>query len=105
MFITVKYFYENTDDDYKIYDKLWDENRDRFVFLHKNVNKKYQLKYLIMDLNENINRDILAVRFPNKKDCQTNEIINNFLFKNIGINVNNVNWLPKEIWIYEPRHQ
>jgi hypothetical protein len=34
---TIKYFYEKTTEDYETYQKLWDENRDRILFLQTDM--------------------------------------------------------------------
>jgi hypothetical protein len=32
MIVNFKFFHEKTDADYEEYNKLWDENRERFIF-------------------------------------------------------------------------
>ena len=100
MIVTVKYFYEKNDADYKDYNKLWDENRERFIFLHTNLTLSQQMSSIknAMDINKNI----LAVRFPSNNDIRHNKIINNMLFGKGIIYDNNKIWYPTEVWIYSP---
>ena len=98
--IEVKYFHEKTDQDYDKYNKLWDENIERIIFLQTNFSNKKQISNIISDLNDN--KDILAVRFPLIKEIQQNKIINDILLGNGFIYENNKVWYPKEIWIYSP---
>lgn len=99
MIVTVKYFYENSDKDYEQYNKLWDENIDRFIHLQIDFPVNQQLDMLISDLDEN--KDILAIRFPTLIQMNRNKIINDILLGK-GIKHNNKIWQPKEIWIYNP---
>ena len=49
-----------------------------------------------------INKNILAVRFPSNNDIRHNKIINNMLFGKGIIYDNNKIWYPTEVWIYSP---
>ena len=100
MIVEVKYFNEKSVQDYETYEKLWDENRDRFVFLQNNLTHKQQMNEIINHLDDN--KDILAIRFPNITGINRNKIINDIL-KGKGIKYNESKiWHPKEIWIYSP---
>ena len=37
MRVNLKYFYEKTDTNYDEYNKLWNENIERMIFLHTNL--------------------------------------------------------------------
>ena len=98
MIVEIKYFYEKTDQDYEEYNKLWDENKERFVFLHTNLSHKNQLNIIINELNSD--KDILAIRFPHINEIKKNKIIKNILLGNVIKYENDKVWYPKEIWIY-----
>ena len=102
MELVVKYFHEKTDQDYETYNKLWDENKERFIFLHTNLSTKQQMNSIISDLDLDDNKDILAIRFPLIKAISSNTIINDILLGNGIRHKNNKIWYPKEIWIYSP---
>lgn len=88
MELVVKYFHEKTDQDYETYNKLWDENKERFIFLHTNLSTKQQMNNIINNLDLDDNKDILAIRFPLIKAISSNKIINDILLGN-GIRHNN----------------
>ena len=99
MITQIKYFKELTNDDYKNYSKIWDENRERMIFFQQNIQCKYQIKYISEQLKENNNnKDILAIRWP------SDYILKNKLIKNIlnctFLYDTNKTWVPSEIWIY-----
>ena len=100
MILLFRYFFEKTDEDYKQYIVQWEENEDRMIYLHTNLSKTKQISSLIKEIQTNKNKDILAIRFPDK------EIMNNDIIKRIcegnGIIINDGVWYPKEIWIYNP---
>ena len=99
MIVNLKFFYEKTDANYEEYNKLWDENRERFIFLHTNLPLSKQKICIINDISDN--KDILAVRFPTNKCLKTNKIIQNIILGNGFVYDNNI-WYPKEVWIYNP---
>jgi len=101
MIIEVKYFYEKTDKDYETYNKLWDENKERIIFLGTHLPYNKQIDDIINQLNNN-NKDILAIRFPLINEIKNNKIIDNILLGNGFIYKSNKVWYPKEIWIYNP---
>ena len=100
MIVNFKFFHEKTDADYEEYNKLWDENKERFIFLHTNLTLSQQMSNIKNDMD--INKDILAVRFPSNNDILHNKIINNMLFGKGIIYDNNKIWYPREVWIYSP---
>ena len=98
MIVPVKFFYEKSDTNREEYDKIWQENRERFVFLHTNLSLTQQTNIIKNHITENT--DILAVRFPSF------HVLRNKLIKNIlqgrGLSYDDKIWYPKEIWIYNP---
>ena len=100
MIVNFKFFHEKTDADYEEYNKLWDENREQIIFLHINLTLSQQMSSIKNDMD--INKDILAVRFPSNNDIRNNKIINNMLFGKGIIYDNNKIWYPTEVWIYSP---
>ena len=100
MIVDVKYFYENTDADYSDYDSLWSDNRERMIFLHDNVQLRYQKSNIADFVAEG--KDILAIRRPSYKYMKRSKIVNDIIsgkgFTYSGDNT----WYPKEVWIYEP---
>jgi len=100
MIVNFKFFHEKTTADYEEYNKLWDENKERFIFLQTNLSPSQQMS-IINNAMDN-NKDILAVRFPTNNDIQHNKIINNILFGKGIIYENDKIWYPKEVWIYSP---
>ena len=100
MILCVRYFFEKTDENYEKYITEWEENNNRMIFLNIELSNINQMDYLIEDIKNNKDKDILAIRFPNK------EINNNNILKKLlngeGITYNNnCIWYPSEIWIYK----
>jgi hypothetical protein len=100
MIVNLKYFYEKTDANYEEYNKLWDENIDRLIFLHTNLSLSKQISMLINDIS--VNKDILAIRFPTNDILKNHKIINNIMLGKGFIYEDNKIWYPKEVWIYNP---
>jgi hypothetical protein len=100
MIVNFKYFHEKTDADFEEYNKLWDENKERFIFLQPHLPLSQQMS-IINDSMDNT-KDILAVRFPTKNEIQRNKIINNILLGNGVVYQKNKIWYPKEVWMYSP---
>jgi len=98
MIVNFKFFHEKTHADYEEYDKLWVKNRERFIFLHTNVNDTHQMSSIKNNMDNN--KDILAVRFPRNHIIQRNKIINSILFGKGVMYENNKIWYPSEVWIY-----
>lgn len=101
MIVILKYFYETTDTTYDEYNKLWDENIERMVFLHNNLSLSKQMNSIIHDITDNT--DILAIRFPTYRTIKQNKIINNIMSGKGFIYADNKIWFPKEVWIYSPK--
>jgi hypothetical protein len=100
MITTIRYFKEKTDEEYQQYKIQWDDNRDRIIFLHKELSTKEQLDFLLHDIQTNPTKDIFAIRFLNpNKNIFNNEIVKKIL-SGEGITYNNGIWLPSEFWIY-----
>lgn len=99
MIVFLKYFYENTDTTYDEYNKLWDENIERMIFLHHHLPLSKQMSSIIHDITDN--KDILAIRFPTYRTIKQNKIINNIMLGK-GFTYADKIWFPKEGWIYSP---
>lgn len=102
MIVTVKYFYEKNDADYRENIKLWDDNTERMIYLPTELSLSKQVSAIKNDFEKNNNKDILAMRFQSNSDIQKNNIVHNVIF---GYGVyfdNNTRWYPKEVWIYSP---
>jgi hypothetical protein len=101
MITEVKYFHEKTTQDFETYNKLWDENRERIVYIEPDLPNKQQINGIINNFNNN-NKDILAVRFPTLNEIKRNKIIDDILLgKGLRYESDKV-WYPREIWIYNP---
>lgn len=102
MIVNFKIFHEKTDTDFETYEKMWDENKERFIFLHTSLPLHKRLRDLPKQLRNidvnNIKELILVVRFPD----ELNEIINSILIlaENGIVYENNKIWHPEEVWIY-----
>jgi hypothetical protein len=102
MIVNFKYFYEKTDADFEEYNKLWDENKERFIFLQTDLSLSQQMSNINNSMDNT--KDILAVRFPTKNEIQRNKIINNILLGNgIAYETNKI-WYPQEVWVYSQQH-
>ena len=101
MILCIRYFFEKTNEDYEQYISHWNENLDRIIFLVTELCKTKQMNNLIQDIQNDQNKDILAIRFPNKDIINNNDIIKQILTGE-GITHNNGVWYPTEIWIYNP---
>jgi polyphosphate kinase len=100
MIVILKYFYENTDTTHDEYNKLWDENIEKMIFLHHKLPLSKQMSNIIHDITDN--KDILAIRFPTYRTIKQNKIINNIISGRGFAYDDNKIWLPKEVWIYNP---
>ena len=101
MIVILKYFYENIDTTYDEYNKLWDENIEKMIFLHHNLPLSKQMSSIIHDITDN--KDILAIRFPTDRTIKQNKIINNIISGKGFVYDDNKIWFPKEVWIYSPK--
>ena len=100
MIVNLKYFYEKTDTNYDEYNKLWDENIERMIFLQNDLPLSKQTNIIIKDITDN--KDILAIRFPSYRTITHNIIINNIMLGRGFMYGDNKVWYPKEVWIYNP---
>ena len=100
MIVNFKYFYEKTDTNYHEYNKLWNENIERIIFLHDDLSLSKQKSSIIKDITDN--KDILAIRFCTYRTITHNIIINNIMLGRGFIYADNKIWYPKEVWIYNP---
>jgi len=98
MLIDVKIFNEQTYQDYDEYNKLWDVEFHRMIFLHHILSHKRQMAHIKNDLNNT--KDIIAVRLPLMDEIFKNKIIKDLLLGNGVRYETNMVWYPKEIWIY-----
>jgi hypothetical protein len=102
MIITLKYFYEKNDADFKENIKLWDENTERMIVLPTGLSLSQQVCSIKDAFEKNTKKDILAMRFQSYSDIQKNNIVHNVIF---GYGVyfgNDTKCHPKEVWIYSP---
>jgi len=99
--MTIRYFYETQDDDYYACIAQWNDNDSRMIFLGIGLSEERQLSGLIQDIRNNPDKDILAIRFPDKQVVTNNEIVKS-LQNGEGIAISDYTWYPNEIWIYIP---
>jgi hypothetical protein len=102
MIVNFKFFHEKTDADFEEYNKMWDDNKERCIFLHINLSLFQQMIHINNSMDDT--KDILAVRFPTKNVIQSNKIINDILLGNGIVYENNKIWYPKEVWVYSPKY-
>ena len=100
MIVNFKYFYETTDTNYNEYKKLWDENKERMIFLQDDLPLSKQKSNIINDIA--LNKDILAICFCSYRTITHNIIINNIMLGRGFIYADNKIWYPREVWIYNP---
>ena len=98
MIVTVKFFHEKTRVDREEYDKLWMENKDRFVFLSNGIQHKYQLSSIRDQMDTN--KDILSIRFPSH--IHRSKIFNSVIMGHGVAYENTKIWYPNEVWVYSP---
>lgn len=100
MIVNFKYFYEKNDTNYDEYNKLWNENIGRMIFLQHDLPLSKQTSSIINDIADN--KDILAIRLCSYRTITHNIIINNIMLGRGFIYADNKIWYPKEVWIYNP---
>jgi hypothetical protein len=61
MIVTIKYFYEKNDADYRENSKLWDENTGRMIYLPTDLSLSQQVCSIKDDFEKNNNKDILVI--------------------------------------------
>ena len=99
MIVTIKHFYETTQEDSINFQILWSENENRMIYLPIHLNETQQSTYVSRSLITNPNKDILAVKMPSF--IERNSIFRQ-IKNGIGFDYNNgESWYPSEIWIYE----
>jgi len=98
MIVNFKFFYENSDTNYDEYNKIWNENIQRIIFLHHNLPLSKQTSIIINDITDN--KDILGIRLGSHRTITHNIILNNIMLGRGFIYSNNKKWYPKEVWIY-----
>jgi hypothetical protein len=101
MFMLIRYFFEKSDEDYQQYIAQWNEHDRRMIFLGIGLSESKQMSALIQDIQNNENKDILAIRFPDKKTVVNNDILKRL---QLGEGITHMDgvWYPAEIWIYNP---
>jgi len=100
MLVNFKIFHEKTDADFENYNKLWNQNKERFIFLQTGLPLSEQIDYINIYMDSS--KDILAVRFVKINELQLNKIMNDIFLGNGFLCENNKIWYPKEVWIYCP---
>ena len=101
MILCIRYFFEKTNKDYEEYITHWNENRSRMIFLGVGLSHEKQMSALIQDIQNNPNKDILAIRSSDKDMVNNNDIVN-ILQRGKGITHSDGVWYPTEIWICYP---
>ena len=97
MIVEIKFFYENTQEDYENYNKLWHENFKRFIFLQTLMTIKEQSKCISNCIDDN--KNILAIRWEHIDIINKNSIVRNIVLGKGFKYDNDKTWYPKEIWI------
>ena len=98
MMICIRYFFEEPNEDYIV---QWYENDSRMIFLGIGLSHEKQMSALIQDIQNNPNKDILAIRFSDKEIVNNNDILK-MLQRGEGITHSDGLWHPTEIWICYP---
>ena len=99
MIVTIKHFYETTQEDSINYETTWIENETRMIYLPIHLNETQQALYVSRSLLSNPTKDILAIKMPTF--VERNSIFRQ-IRNGIGFDYNSgQKWYPSEIWIYE----
>uniref|UniRef100_A0A6C0I535 Uncharacterized protein n=1 Tax=viral metagenome TaxID=1070528 RepID=A0A6C0I535_9ZZZZ len=101
MILSIRYFFEKKEDDYLQYLAEWNENDSRIIYLGVGLSDAKQMNTLLEDIQNNPNKDILAIRYPDKHRVTTNAILTMLQYGE-GIVCSHDVWFPKEVWIYLP---
>ena len=99
MLVTIKHFYETTQEDTLNYQMLWSENEPRMIYLPIHLNETQQALYVSRTLisNSNPKKDILAIKMP--PFIERNSIFRQ-IQNGVGFSYSNgQKWYPKEVWI------
>jgi hypothetical protein len=99
MLVTIKHFYETSQEDSVNYETTWIENENRMIYLPIHLNETQQTLYVSRNLLSNPNKDILAIKMPSfvERNSIFRQIRNGIGFEYNG----DQKWYPSEIWIYE----
>lgn len=98
MIVNFKFFYENSHTNYAEYKKLWNENKDRMIFLYHELPSSKQTSSIINEITDN--KDILAIQLCSHRTITHNIILNNIMLGRGFTYADNKIWYPKEVWIY-----
>jgi len=99
MMICIRYFFEEP---HEKYIAQWNEHDSRMIFLGIGLSHEKQISTLVQDIQNNLNKDILAIRFSDKEAVNNNDIVK-MLQRGEGITHSDGVWYPTEIWIYFTR--
>ncbi len=102
MLVTIKHFYETTQEDTLNYQMLWNENDHRMIYLPIHLNESQQALHISLSLtlisNPNPKKDILAIKMP--PFIERNSIFRQ-IQNGLGFSYNgDKKWYPSEVWIY-----
>lgn len=98
MMICIRYFFEEPNEKYIA---QWNEHDSRMIFLGIGLSNTKQMVTLAQDIQNNPNKDILAIRSSDKDMVNNNDIVN-ILQRGKGITHSDGVWYPTEIWICYP---
>ena len=97
MLVTIKHFYEITQEDTLKYQILCSENEDRMIYLPIHLNETQQALHISRTLVSNPNKDILAIKMP--PFIERNSIFRQ-IQNGVGFSYNGGRkWYPVEVWV------
>lgn len=97
MLVTIKHFYETTQEDSINYETTWIENETRMIYLPIHLNETQQALYVSRSLLSNPTKDILAIKMP--PFIERNGIFRQ-IKNGVGFSYNgDQKWYPNEVWI------
>jgi len=97
MLVTIKHFYETTQEDTQNYQILCSENEARMIYLPIHLNETQQALYVSRTLVSNPNKDILAIKMP--PFIERNSIFRQ-IQNGVGFTYNGgQKWYPAEVWV------
>ena len=97
MLVTIKHFYETTQEDTLNYQILCSENEDRMIYLPIHLNETQQALYVSRTLISNPDKDILAIKMP--PFIERNSIFRQ-IQNGVGFSYNGgKKWYPNEVWV------
>jgi len=99
MIVTIKHFFETSQNDSINYPIIWSENEYRMIYLPIHLNETQQARYVSRSLVSNPNKEILAIKMATfiERNSIFRQIKNGIGFDYSG----GKKWYPHEIWIYE----